>query len=68
VKLLSIMALKNILGNISGDNKMLQGHFDWLTETILKIKQKQMSMTLEAAPSTISSRAGTISSSFKTLG
>jgi hypothetical protein len=68
VKLVSIMAIRNILGSISGENKILLSHFDWLELKLQKIKEKQMSLTLSAAPSAISSRAGVISSSFRQIG
>jgi hypothetical protein len=68
VKLTTILAIRNILGSIAGDNKILCSHFDWMKETLEKIKNRQMSITLDSAPITMAGRARTISSEFKTLG
>lgn len=68
VKIVTIMAIKNILGSMAGENKIIQGHCEWLDATIYKLKAKQMSMTLDATPVTIANRANTISSSFRQLG
>lgn len=68
VKIVSILAIKNILGSVSGENKMLQGLYEWAYDTILEIRERQASLTLEAAPTPLASKAYTIQSSFKTLG
>jgi hypothetical protein len=68
LKLITILALRNILGSVAGDNKILSGHFEWYDNTIKKIKQRHMSMTLENAPASIISRGFVVESSFKTKG
>lgn len=68
VKIVTILALRNILGSASGDNKKLQSYFEWCDNMIEKIKNRQASVTLDSAPETIASRAYTIPSSFNTIG
>ena len=68
VKIVSILAIRNILGSISGENTMLKSFYDWADKTILEIKERQKSLTLSAAPTSLASRAYIIESSFKSLG
>jgi hypothetical protein len=68
VKLTIILAIRNILGSTAGENTILRSHFDWAEKTIDKIKSRQMSLTLEGAPSSITSRGSVVESSFKTIG
>jgi hypothetical protein len=68
VKISSIFAIRNILGSISGENKMLISHFEWADLFILSLKEHNKSLPLESVPISIASKAYTINSSFKTLG
>jgi len=68
VKILSIFAIRNILGSLAGENKMLLGHYEWADTIILKIKERQMSMNLHSAPLPLQAKNEIVSSKFKTLG
>ncbi len=68
VKILSIFAIRNILGSLSGENKQLMAHYDWAVNMIEKIKERQVSLTLQTAPSALRGRNETIEDRFKTLG
>ena len=64
----SIIAIRNILGSISGDNKLLLSHFEWAYDKIKKIKNRQMSLQLSSPPVPMESRGYMVSDSFKTIG
>lgn len=68
VKLASILAIRNILGSVSGENTMLKDHFSWADRSIVEIKERQKSLTLDSPPCNIASRAHLVSSNYKTLG
>jgi hypothetical protein len=64
----SIIALKNILGSISGDNTLLKSHFAWAYDNIQKIKSRQMNLQLNSPPTSMESRAYMVQDSFQMLG
>ena len=64
----SIIAIRNILGSISGDNTLLKSHFQWAYDSIEKIKKRDMSLQLESPPTPMESRAYMIPSNFSTIG
>jgi hypothetical protein len=68
VKLLAIFAIRNILGSLAGENKMLISHFEWGDLMIVKIKDRQFNINLPQAPSPMRGKNEVVSSSFKTLG
>lgn len=68
VKLLAMFAIRNILGSLAGENKMLLSHFQWADLMITKIKERQFNITLPQAPSPLRGKNEVVSSSFKTLG
>ena len=76
VKICTIYALRNILGNLQGAGNMLEAHYNWATETALAIRNGQMNLPLQlpAAPNssypycTPASGSGLVGSSWRTLG
>ncbi len=68
VKILSIFAIRNILGSGVAENKLIQAHFEWVDNIIVKIKERQTTLPITIAPSPIRGRAEIVKSSFKTLG
>ena len=68
IKILSIFAIRNILGSLASQDKMLISHFEWADLMIIKIKNRQVSLTLPTAPLPLRSKIEVVPSGFKTLG
>jgi hypothetical protein len=68
VKVLSLFAIRNILGSTAGDNKKLQSDFDWAMAQVEMVLERQRSFKISTAPSPLKSSNELIKSSFKTLG
>ena len=68
VKILSIFAIKNILGDAAGISDILKAHFEWADMEIEKIYTRQSSLLLYESPSPLRSRGEMIKSTFNTLG
>jgi hypothetical protein len=67
-EVLSLLALKRILGSLASNNKQLMELFEENKNTILDIQDGTMGLTLPSAPSPLQSIPHTISSSFKVIG
>jgi len=68
VKLLSIFAIRNILGSLAGDNKQLIGLFDWADTNIIKIKKRDINLDLYQTPQPLRGNNEVVNSNFRTLG
>jgi hypothetical protein len=68
VKILSLLAIRNILGSIAGNNEKLQLDFEWADNQIQLIKKKERSLKLVKSPSPLRAKNEIVSSAFKTLG
>ena len=68
MKIVSILAVENILGSMAATNKQLQGLFERNELAIQRIEAKQRSLSLPVAPRPIAGVPETINSNFKTTG
>lgn len=69
VKIVSILAVRNIVGNQSGLPENMTENFKWVDQTILNIRSGQESLLgLNIAPTSKISQTEIIPSSFSTLG
>ena len=69
VKLVSIAAIRNITGEMSGIPENLLKQFTWLDETLMAIRNGQMSLNLiKWADSTVISRSELIANNFYNIG
>lgn len=68
VKILAIFAIRNILGSLASQDKMLISHYEWADLMIIKIKERQVSLNLSTTPLPLRSKIEIVKSSFKTLG
>ena len=68
MKIVSILAIENILGSAAATNKQLQGLFERNEMAIQKIEAKQRSLALPASPQPVAGVPETVCSKFKTLG
>ncbi len=68
VKLVAILAVRNILGNMAGVNDTTKMNFDWATETIHQIQSGLFSLGLKGANRCIRSGSILVQSNFSLLG
>lgn len=64
----AVIAIRNILGSISGENTMLKSHFEWAYDKIKRIKQRQMGLQLSSPPTPMEARATMVYDSFRMKG
>lgn len=67
-EILTIRAIKNILGSIAGANKQLAALIEENENIIMQIQDNMMSLSLPVAPAPLNAVPYMIDSSFKTLG
>lgn len=68
VKLVSILAIKNILGNQANLSEFLTSLINWADKEVLSIQNRQTNLKIVVAPEIINSGVELISNSFETLG
>jgi hypothetical protein len=68
VKVLSLLAIENILGNLAGDNKKMLYLFEKNEVNIHELEIEKRGLMLPAPPKSIDSIPYSVSSSFKTIG
>jgi hypothetical protein len=68
VKVLSLLAIENILGSLAGDNKKMTFLFEKNEINIHELETEKRGLMLSAPPKSIDSIPYTVQSSFKTIG
>lgn len=68
VKLTSILAIKNILGNNANISEFLNSLITWAEKEILSIQNRQTNINILVANEVINSGVEVVGNSFKTIG
>jgi hypothetical protein len=68
VKILAIMSVRNILGNMQNIGEKMQKDFDWADKTLLAIRNGQMNLILSAAAFPMRSGSFLVGAKFGTIG
>ena len=68
VKIVSILAIRNILGNLQNISQVIKDNYDWADNTVLDIRNGQMNLILTESSTAKASVAELIPNSFLTLG
>ena len=68
IKLISILAIRNILAGITHDSEKLNDSFTWADKYIKEVNIGQKSIKVEQAPANKLSSSGLVDSSFNTIG
>lgn len=68
VKILSLLSVRNVLGNTQSISEKMTADFTWADATIRAIRNGQMNLPIEIASTEKISTANLVSDSFKTIG
>lgn len=68
VKISSIMAIRNILGNFAGVSELMVMNFTWATKELLAIRNGQVNLIMETAGVASVSSSFLVPQNFSTLG
>ncbi len=68
IKVLTLLAIKNILGSLAGESKLLAAQIEWAELQVQLVLDRQRSFKIRTAPNPLKSGNELVNSSFKTLG
>lgn len=68
VKILAILSVRNILGNMQNISEAMMVNFKWASDTLLAIRNGQMNLILNAASFPLRSGAFLVNAKFSTIG